>query len=444
MYISSLSAFMIVHEQSLNRSTDLTVKEAHKNPKDKRKKYIMAHIAQPWYQSLVVAVGLSKQLLSIIRTFVEKYNVLEYVEFMFTTLVMQNNLTIFHPHQFQSLMNPDVKHPCYDLITDNESWYHPMKSFDCYHAHRDEGNVCHNYNSDASNHGSFNLSLILSTGLYSQQHNSSYSTDIQLIGSSSTNQIPGPMMVLDVRLDSVSIHLLNSFNKAKYSTLHPMKGNSNARSTWLPIDKASVMEIRSDWITPFALEFKLGSSWTKIGFIVYNHEVQLSTVIPSTSNHTISHATLSSRYIEVVGRSITEEAICLRSTGASLVMLVRYGYLPRKLYSYFHDTISRDIDVMIIMEQGMSNSSREYSEGSYHSTRSYCRSRYHRNGSNRNESDPMLVSHTIYQSSEVSSLDLIDISSEGSRVYLTRDRITITNSTIARNCTHAQYFTTGT
>ena len=218
-----------------------------------------------------------------------------------------------------------------------------------------------------------------------------------------------------------------------------MKGNSNARSTWLPIDKASVMEI-----TPFALEFKLGSSWTKIGFIVYNHEVQLSTVIPSASNHTISHATLSSRYIEIVGRSIREEAVCLRSTGASLVMLVRYWYLPRKLYSFFHDSISRDIDVMIIMEQGMSNSSREYSEGSYHSTRSYCRSRYHRNGSNKNESNPMLVSHTIYQSSEVSSLDLIDISSEGSGVYLTRDRITITNSTIARNCTHAQYLTTET
>jgi len=294
VYISSLSAFMIVHEQSLNRSTDLTVKEAHEKNKDKHKVYIMAHIAQPWYWSLVVAIGVSKQLLSIIRTFVEKYNVLEYVEFMFTTLAMQNNLTIFHPHQFQSFMNPGFKHPCYDLITDNESWYHPMKSFDCYHAHRDEENVCHNYNSDASNHGSFNLSLILSTGLYIQQH-SSYSADIQLIANN-VSKIPGPMMVFDVSLNSVSIHPLNSFNKGKYST---MEGSINAPSTWLPMNKASIMEIRSDWITPFTLEFKLGSSWMKIGFIVYNHEVQFSPFFSSTSNDNISHSTMSSRYLEV-------------------------------------------------------------------------------------------------------------------------------------------------
>ena len=127
-----------------------------------------------------------------------------------------------------------------------------------------------------------------------------------------------------------------------------MEGDINAPSTWLPMNKASMMEIRSDWITPFTLEFKLGSSWMKIGFIVYNHEVQFSPFISSTSNDNISHSTMSSRYLEVMGRSIREEAVCLRSTGASLVMLVRYGYLPRKLYSYFHGTLSGEVDVTII------------------------------------------------------------------------------------------------
>lgn len=104
---------------------------------------------------------------------------------MFTTMAMQNNLTIFYPHQFQSLMHHEVKHPCYDFITNNDSWYHPMKSFDCWHANQDtDENECH-IKYDAINNGSFNLSMILSTGLYNQKHNySSYSTDIQLIGSS--------------------------------------------------------------------------------------------------------------------------------------------------------------------------------------------------------------------------------------------------------------------
>ena len=418
VYILSLSTFMAVHEQSLNCSTDLAVREAIKHPIDLRKRY-MANTVHPWYRSLVVAAGVSTRLLSLIRTFVEKYNALEYVEFMFTTMAKQNKLTIFHPHQFQSLLSPGSKHPCYDFITDNDSWYHPIKY-----------NVCRN-DSYVTNYDFFNLSLILSTGLYIQQH-SSYSADIQLIASN-VSKIPGPMMVLDVSLNSISIHPLNSFNKGKYST---MEGSINAPSTWLPMNKASMMEIRSDWITPFTLEFKLGSSWMKIGFIVYNHEVQFSPFISSTSNDNISHSTMSSRYLEVMGRSIREEAVCLRSTGASLVMLVRYGYLPRKLYSYFHGTLSREVDVTIIMEKMQDgSSSREYS------ARNYCHSRYRRNGSNKNESNGMLVSHTIYQSSEISSLDVIDISTEGGSVHLTKDRITIanctiTNCTIARNCSH--------
>jgi hypothetical protein len=416
VYISSVSTFMAVHEQSLNCSTDLTVREAIKHPIDLRKRY-MAHTVQPWYRSLVVAVGVSKRLLFLIRTFVEKYDVLEYVEFMFTTIAKQNNLTIFHPIQFQSLLSPGSKHPCYDFITDNDSWYHPIKY-----------NVCRN-DSYITNYDFLNLSLILSTGLYIQQYNSSYNAD----NASNVSKIPGPMMMLDVSLNSISIHPLNSFNKGKYST---MEGNINAPSTWLPMNKASMMEIRSDWITSFTLEFKLVSSWMKIGFIVYNHEVQFSSFISSTSNDNISHSTMSSRYLEVMSRSIREEAVCLRSTGASLVMLVRYGYLPKKLYSYFHGTISREVDVMIIMEQMQDgSSSREYS------ARNYCHTRYRRNGSNKNESNDMLVSHTIYQSSEVSSLGVIDISTEGGRVHLTRDRITIANCTITtcnltRNCSH--------
>ena len=70
---------------------------------------------------------------------------------MFTTIAMHNNLTIFRPHQFQTLLSPGLKHPCYDFITDNESSYHAIKSFDCWHADRDEENERHNDNSNATN-----------------------------------------------------------------------------------------------------------------------------------------------------------------------------------------------------------------------------------------------------------------------------------------------------
>lgn len=630
VYISSIYSFLYIHNNSIKKKSDVTIKEANSMAINDRRKHHphghsvwgrlsdeptpsindsrkqLLHTNQPWYYSIVVAVGISKNILSFIQEYIHIYHTLEYVEFLFPTIAVHYNYTLYCPKQFQTLTF--TKTSCYDsflgsydgdddndnddYIVDNSdndedvdderggsSWYHPVKAYDCWFADRniDYNHYRYHNNYNINNYQYqqllsnsinryFNVSFILSSGLINlqkqqeqrqqQQQNATniinYSTDIELLRNFTFSgnlsdvkniNFPSSTVLLDITKDSINIHLLRNFKKAKYTKLHSSSSSSdmiiysnnsnsndsnnhnNVPSTWLPVDQSSLIELRSDWFTSFIIEFKVISSWIKIGFIVYNHNLHRSSfTTTSSTNHSIINSTitnitynnttdyatiyvknfssnvhsrksedrnrnkkinLSHTYLEIISRSIRGESSALRRReGVNAVILLRYGHLPIKLYNYFYSTISKDIDAMIILEEEQqvlfedeyhhdnNNYSKKYSNSSCFvdndddiviKTNRYCHNRHRNmnfsykkyfytddNGNDNNDGNTaaknnddnsipdmmMLVSHTVFNGI-VDKLDMVDISVDDvdKEIHLMRDKITIVNNKITRNCT---------
>jgi hypothetical protein len=88
---------------------------------------VLHNIEYPWAHSLICACRLSRPLLQKIGEYVSTHNSLFFIEAMFNTIAMQNDLTIAHPIEIRHTVQYDNK------IEDSDMnpffLYHPVK--DC-------------------------------------------------------------------------------------------------------------------------------------------------------------------------------------------------------------------------------------------------------------------------------------------------------------------------
>ena len=86
---------------------------------------VQGKMQKPWYRSMMCACRLSRKLLNLIATFVEKKKYLCYHEIFFNTLAVQNNLRIRNPPELQGILwrfewtKHNIQRGC---------MYHPVKN----------------------------------------------------------------------------------------------------------------------------------------------------------------------------------------------------------------------------------------------------------------------------------------------------------------------------
>lgn len=92
-------------------------------------KHIVDKIQPPYYFSMVCAMGISRAMLNKIKEYVEEYNQLFYIEVMFNTIAMQNNLSAISPLELKSIVwMGDFGINEWLLLPDNI--FHPLKQID--------------------------------------------------------------------------------------------------------------------------------------------------------------------------------------------------------------------------------------------------------------------------------------------------------------------------
>ena len=67
-------------------------------------RHVIDKIQPPYYYSMVSAMGLSKKMLECIKEYVHKNKSLFYIEVMFNTLAMHNNLYVIDPLELKSIV----------------------------------------------------------------------------------------------------------------------------------------------------------------------------------------------------------------------------------------------------------------------------------------------------------------------------------------------------
>jgi hypothetical protein len=110
--------------------TDLIVKSNNINPDGKSSNWnhwnqVNNTLSLPWSMSMVCICRLSKELLIKINDFTKIHKKLNFIEFLFNTLAIHNNLTIDNPTEFEPVIfrkNWDIDH------INVEQLYHPIKN----------------------------------------------------------------------------------------------------------------------------------------------------------------------------------------------------------------------------------------------------------------------------------------------------------------------------
>ena len=89
----------------------------------------------PWYNAMVCATRLSKNMLSKIKEYAETYGTLFFIEAMFPTLAIKNNLVYDTPSELENIYYRDE----IDLTSvRTDKLYHPMKNLDIYDELREQ------------------------------------------------------------------------------------------------------------------------------------------------------------------------------------------------------------------------------------------------------------------------------------------------------------------
>lgn len=89
------SAFDLITPNNFQKQDDLP---------DWHWKHIFDKIEPPYYYSMVCAMGMSRKMLDAIKEYVKNNNQLFYIEVMFNTLAMQNNLKVKDAFEFKSVV----------------------------------------------------------------------------------------------------------------------------------------------------------------------------------------------------------------------------------------------------------------------------------------------------------------------------------------------------
>jgi hypothetical protein len=92
-------------------------------------KHVVDKISPPYYYSMVCACGMSRIMLDVIHEYVCEKNTLFYIESMFNTLAMQNNLKVIDAPELKSIVwMGDWDFDDYLLLPNN--FFHPVKNPD--------------------------------------------------------------------------------------------------------------------------------------------------------------------------------------------------------------------------------------------------------------------------------------------------------------------------
>jgi hypothetical protein len=98
----------------------------------------LGRIEQPWYCSMVCAIGLSRTMLQHIRAYVEKRHSLMFIEIMFNTLAAHHNARVSNPKELKTIVfeKQNKNDILASAFTDRcHNWYHAVKNVE------DHGNL---------------------------------------------------------------------------------------------------------------------------------------------------------------------------------------------------------------------------------------------------------------------------------------------------------------
>ena len=119
----------IIELDKKNTNTDLIVKANNINIDGKSSDWnhwvqVNNTLELPWSMSMVCICRLSRKLLKKINDFTKIHKKLNFIEFLFNTLAIHNNLTISNPIEFE----PIVFRKDWDINNINVNYlYHPIK-----------------------------------------------------------------------------------------------------------------------------------------------------------------------------------------------------------------------------------------------------------------------------------------------------------------------------
>lgn len=136
VFIQSVSTLKKLH---LNYSTFDLVVPNNFLKKDNLMDWYWKHIFQktkpPYYYSMVCACGLSKKMIGVVKKYVNNNKELFFIEAMFNTLAMQNNLSVTDAFELKSVVWKGVWGiDEWMLLPDNV--FHPLKDIEMYPAYR--------------------------------------------------------------------------------------------------------------------------------------------------------------------------------------------------------------------------------------------------------------------------------------------------------------------
>jgi len=106
------------------------------NSMDWHWRHVVDKVSPPYYYSMVSAMGLSKNMLSVIKDYVQEYKTLFYIEVMFNTLAMKNRLSVIDAIELKSIVwMGEWGLDEFLLLPDNI--FHPIKSIEEHEIFRD-------------------------------------------------------------------------------------------------------------------------------------------------------------------------------------------------------------------------------------------------------------------------------------------------------------------
>jgi hypothetical protein len=111
------------------------------NIKDWHWAHIFDKIEPPYYHSMVCVCGCSRKMLNTIFKYVEKNNTLFYIEAMFNTLAMQNNLIVADAFELKSIVWQGEWGLDEFLLLPN-NLFHPVKATYFHQTYRGAINLC--------------------------------------------------------------------------------------------------------------------------------------------------------------------------------------------------------------------------------------------------------------------------------------------------------------
>lgn len=131
VFIPSIQAFLALHDL-YSSSHDLITSAIEYNINGDLSSWFHWYLAPgtfalPWAHSMVCAVGCSRRLLSAVNEYVKWRGHLTFVEFLFHTLAIQNNMKIINPFELDTI-SYRRKYTYENIKARPNNWWHPVKN----------------------------------------------------------------------------------------------------------------------------------------------------------------------------------------------------------------------------------------------------------------------------------------------------------------------------